>query len=150
RPHQVERATAALAFLMKTAIADHQELARRAGLSELMRKTGAYYLFDRDAAFDAAKAEWAERFRHGVEVQERSVAEMRALIPELTGRFKRALFAPDYWTVSSPAEILAGLRRSVQLGGGTIESAAVQRVEPSADGIRVELEAGPPRHFNQV
>src|SRR5579871_6798779 len=66
RPHQVERAPAALAFLMKTAVADHQELARRAGLSAPMRKTGAYYLFDREAAFAAAKAEWAERSRHGV------------------------------------------------------------------------------------
>ena len=32
RPSRVEQTTAALGFIMKTALADHQELARRAGL----------------------------------------------------------------------------------------------------------------------
>jgi D-amino-acid dehydrogenase len=149
RPHQVERATAALAYLMKTALADHQELARRAGVAAPMRKTGAYYLFDRDAAFAAAKAEWAERFRHGVEVEERPVAAVRAALPGLSGPVARALFAPDYWTVTSPAEILRGLRRHVE-SRGSLETAAVRAVQPSADGITIELAGGISRRCDRV
>jgi len=149
RPHQVERATAALAFLMKTALADHQELARRAGLSATMRKTGAFYLFDRDAAFRAAQAEWAERFRHGVAVEERSVDEARASLPGLTGRFARALFAPDYWTVSSPAEILRGLRERL-LAAGSLEAIKVNGLTRAADGIALHLADGASRRFDRV
>jgi D-amino-acid dehydrogenase len=149
RPHQVEIATAALAYLMKTALADHQELARRAGMSAQMRKTGAFYLFDRDTAFRAAKVEWAERFRHGVEVHERSVEEVRAVFPELTGPFARALFAPDYWTVSSPAQTLRGLRAGV-VTGGRMQALEVRALAPAADGITVHLAGGASGRFERV
>jgi D-amino-acid dehydrogenase len=149
RPHQVEKATAALAFLMKTALSDHQELARRAGLSATMRKTGAFYLFDHDAAFRAAQAEWPERFRHGIEVEERSVEAVRASLPGLTGPFARALFAPDYWTVSSPAEILRGLRERLS-AEGRMEAIKVNGLTRAADGVAVHLADGASRRFDCV
>ena len=88
RPSQVERATAALGFLMKTALADHQELARRAGLDVYMRRTGALYLYDTDAGFRSGLAEWRERARHGVDYQEVSVADARAMVPGPEGRLR--------------------------------------------------------------
>ena len=56
RPSQVDHATAAMGFLMKTALADHQELARRAGMPMYMRRNGALYLYDTDAAYRSASA----------------------------------------------------------------------------------------------
>ena len=149
RTSEVEKATAALAFLMKTALADHQELARRAGLSVTMRKTGAFYLFDREAAFRAAQAEWAERFRHGVAVEERSIEEVRASLPGLTGPFHHALFAPDYWTVSSPAEILGGLRQRL-VAGACLEAVKVNGLTRAAEGVAIHLADGASRRFARV
>jgi D-amino-acid dehydrogenase len=149
RPQRVALATAALAFLMKTALADHQELARRAALPQAMRKTGAYYLFDREAAFRAARGEWAERARHGVEVEERPAAAVRAALPGLEGPFARALFAPGYWTVSSPAAILAGLRRAVA-ARGRIEAQRVEALTPLAEGVALRLADGTVRQCGQA
>ena len=56
RPHKVEAATAALASLMKTALADHQELARRSGLSGHMRRTGALQIVETERGYAAATA----------------------------------------------------------------------------------------------
>mgnify|MGYP000447781129 CR=1 FL=1 len=66
RPNRVEKAAAALAWLMSTALSDHQELARRSGMSGHMRRTGALYVTASEAGYRAAKAEWDERRRHGV------------------------------------------------------------------------------------
>ena len=117
RSGKVEAATAALAGLSKTALADHQELARRGGLSGHIRRTGAFHIFETDAAFRSAKAEWALRARHGIESHEVSVDEVRRLVPALAGPFARALFAPAYWAVSSPLAILNALRRRIAEAG---------------------------------
>jgi D-amino-acid dehydrogenase len=119
RPHQVDRSTAALAALMKTALRDHQELARRGGLSGHMRRTGALHIFETEAGFRSATAEWDERRRHGVEAEEISPDEVREAVPALAGPFARALFAPGYWSVSSPNAILQTLRKRV-VSAGTI------------------------------
>ena len=146
RPSEVERSTAAIAFLMKTALADHQELARRAGLAGHMRRTGALHIFDSARSYRAAKEEWAERGRHGVEIRETSVEEARAMVPALRGGFSHALFAPDHWTVSSPLAILRGVRRHL---GTRIVTANVTGVVPEPDGVAVVM-SGERRKFAQV
>ena len=136
RPSQVERSTAALGFLMKTALADHQELGRRAGLSGLLRRTGALYLYDTDAAFAAAQGEWKERARHGVDYQEIPVAEARAMVPALKGGFARVLCAPETWMVSSPMEVLSGLRTAVAARGRNA-TGGVEEVRANGEGVAI-------------
>lgn len=113
RPEQVEAAAAALSWLMSTALADHQELARRSGMSGHMRKTGALYITASESGYRAAKEEWDERVRHGVPMQELTADEARKLVPALTGKFFKAFFAPESWTVTSPLAILEALRRRI-------------------------------------
>lgn len=149
RPSQVEHATAALAFLMKTALADHHELARRAGLSTYMTRTGAMFIYDTDDGFRAGLGEWRERARHGVDYQELTAAEARTLVPALEGDFARALFTPEFWTVTSPLEILTGLRRAVAARGETI-AAAVESVLPDSDRVAVLDANGVSRRFDRV
>lgn len=150
RPSQVERSTAALGFLMKTALADHQELARCAGLSTYMRRTGALYLYDTDAGFESGLGEWKERARFGVDYREIPVAEARAMVPVLKGgRFARAIVAPDSWTVSSPLEILLGLRAAVG-ARGKIVAAAIDDVRPAETGVAVATADGGETAFDRV
>jgi D-amino-acid dehydrogenase len=136
RSRQVQSATAALASLAQTALADHQELARRGGLSGHLRRTGALHIFDGDASFRVAKVEWAERASHGVESREVSAAEARAMVPALAGAFAHALFAPDYWAVSSPKAILETLRRRV-VEAGTMATKDVVMLRPDAGSVAV-------------
>ncbi len=134
RPSQVQHATSALSFLMKTALADHQELARRGRLDGRMRRTGSLHVYDSDAGFRAGESEWKERARHGVDYRVVGVEEARRMVPALTGAFARAVFAPEDWTVDSPLGILAGLRRML---GARVLAAKVDAVRPGSGGVAV-------------
>ena len=149
RPSQVERATAALGFLMKTALADHQELARRAGLALYMRRNGSLYLYDTDAAYRSALTEWKERARYGVDYQEVTVADARAMVPALKGGFERALITPDQWSVTSPLEILLDLRKAVA-GRGKLTTAAVTEIRTDGDKVAVVTADGRATPFDRV
>ncbi len=139
RPSQVLHATAALGFLMKTALADHQELARRGHLDDPMRRTGSLHVFDSDAGFHAGESEWKERARHGVDYRVVAVNEARRMVPALTGSFSRAIFTPADWMVTSPLGILDGLRRAL---AAHIRPAKVDAVRPNADGVAVVTAEG--------
>jgi D-amino-acid dehydrogenase len=149
RPSQVERATAALGFLMKTAVADHLELARRAGLATYMRRTGALYIYDTSAAFASASREWRERASHGVDYREVTVAEAREMMPALEGGFERAIFAPESWMSSGPRGVLAAMRETI-VARASLTPAAVIEVRPDADGVVIVADEGTERRFDRA
>jgi D-amino-acid dehydrogenase len=142
RSRQVEHATEALAWLMSTALRDHQELAHRAGLPMYMRRNGAIYLYDTDAAFDAAKAEWAERGRHGAAYEEIGVEDALAMVPALNAKsFRRVILTPDQWSVTSPLEILLALRDVIRTRG-KFRSGTVTGIRPGGDGVAIVTSEG--------
>ena len=149
RPSQVERSTAALGFLMKTALADHQELARRGRLSGHMHRTGALHIFDSEGSFRSGLAEWKERGQHGIDYREIGVDEARRLVPALTGPFARAILAPENWTVSSPMGILQGLRRVLR-EGNRLRTGKVVAVTPTPEGIVVATDEGGSATFDRA
>lgn len=149
RREKVLAATAALSTLTATAIADHQELARRGGLSGHMRRTGALHLYDTPATFTLAAAEWAERGRYGVAYEEVPPDEARAMVPPLAGPFGHAIFAPDHWTVSSPSAILQSLRRRVSMVG-RIVARDVVALRPDPKSVAVITAEGGDHPFDHV
>jgi len=148
RPSEVNRATTALGFLMKTALADHQELARRGRLSGHMRRTGALHLFSSDGGFRNALGEWRERARHGIDYREVSAAEARELAPCVTGPFSHAIFAPENWTVSSPNGILQSLRAGLR-EANILRTGTVTAVNPASDAVGVVVD-GTEMKFDRV
>ena len=149
RPSQVDHATAALGFLMKTALADHQELTRRAGAKLYMRRTGALYIYDTDAGFASGLAEWKERARHGVDYQQLSSIEARTLFPALKTGFARAVFAPESWMSTSPLEVLKAFRAAA-MGRGRILAEPVHEVRGESEGVVVATADGQEHRFDRV
>ncbi|MGO1074579.1 NAD(P)/FAD-dependent oxidoreductase [Inquilinus sp. CA228] len=148
RAEQVERSTAALGGLMRGALDDHHELARRAGLTGHLRQTGAIDIYDTEASFRAALPEWELRRRlGGYDFEPLTPDQARALVPDLTGDFARAVLCRAYWMVDSPLGVLQGLRRSL---GDRLVTGGVAAVEPGPDGIAVRLADGTSRAFDQV
>lgn len=140
RAEQVERSTAALGGLMRGALGDHHELARRAGLSGHLRQTGAIDIYDTEASFQAALPEWELRRRlggHGFEPL--TPDEARAQVPDLAGGFARAVLCRAYWMVDSPLGVLQGLRRGL---GDRLVTGTVSSVEPGTEGISIRLADG--------
>jgi D-amino-acid dehydrogenase len=149
RPHKVEQATRSLSFIMKTALADHQELARRAGLSGHMHRTGSLHLYDSPASYRSGLVEWKERARHGVDFFELTDAGARELVPAFVGPFHAAVHAPESWTASSPLEILQGLRRAVSTGGN-FRAATVDTLRPTPGGVVVATSDGDTQVFDRA
>ncbi|WP_395676893.1 NAD(P)/FAD-dependent oxidoreductase [Inquilinus sp.] len=148
RAEQVERSTAALGGLMRSALDDHHELARRAGLSGHLRQTGAIDIYDSEASFQAALPEWELRRRlGGYEFEPLTPDQARAVVPDLAGGFARAVLCRAYWMVDSPLGVLLGLRRGL---GDRLVTGAVAAVEPGAEGVTVRLADGTSRSFDQV
>jgi D-amino-acid dehydrogenase len=150
RPSRVEQTTAALGFIMKTALADHQELARRAGLEFYAHRNGALYLYDTDSSFASGLAEWRERGRHGVDYREVSAADARAMVPALKGGFARAILAPDSWSVTNPLHILRDLRKAVAARGGKLVTADIADVRPDGEKVAVIARDGSATPFDRV
>lgn len=149
RPSQVEHATMALGYLTKTAVADHQELARRAGLTDHMRRTGSLHIYDSPSSYASGLGEWRERARHGVDYVELDDVAARKLVPALSGPFYGAVHAPECWTASSPIEILEKLRHCVA-GAGVLHQAVVDAVQPVEGGVSVVTDDGQSRLFDHV
>jgi D-amino-acid dehydrogenase len=149
RPERVEAAAEALSWLMSTALADHQELARRSGMSGHMRRTGALYITASESGYRAAKEEWDERVRHGVPMQELTAAEARKLVPALTGKFSRAFFAPESWTVTSPLAILEALRRRIGDADAFVKQEVIA-LHPESREISVMTAEGGDLPFDRV
>lgn len=148
RAEQVERSTAALGGLMRGALDDHHELARRAGLSGHLRQTGAIDIYDTEASFRAALPEWELRRRlGGYDFEPLTPDQARELVPDLNGGFARAVLCRAYWMVDSPLGVLQGLRRSL---GDRLVAGAVSSVEPSVEAVAVRLTDGTTRAFDQV
>ena len=147
RPGRIAAGTAALAGLNSTALADHQELARRAGLSGHIRRSGAFHIFETDAAYRSAKAEWTLKAEHGIDFHEVSVGEVRRHVPALAGPFSRAIFVPAYWAVSSPLAILEALRRRL---GGRLQPREVVSLRSDPRTVAVITAEGADIPFDRV
>lgn len=149
-PASVVRSTAALAALMRTALADHHELARRAGLSGHMRRTGAVVVFDRPGGIDAAMTHVEHVRRHlGLVAERLSADATRVRVPALEGRFAGAISWPDYWTVNHPLTMLRALRGAVQARGHVV-SVPVQAVRQRQDAVTVVAADGASHPFDSV
>lgn len=149
RPDRVAAAAAALSWLMSSALGDHQELARRGGLSGHMRRTGALYVTGSETGYRAAKPEWDERTEHGIPVAELSANQARKLVPALTGPFFKAFHAPESWTVTSPLAILEALRRRLA-GSDAFVKQKVVALRRDEREIAVLTEEGGDLPFDRV
>ena len=150
RPAKVARAREALAFLLKTAAADHQAMGAMAGISGHIRKTGALTVFDTKAARDKAFThEAANAALLGCNVEKLDVDEARARVPALKGTFAGAIFNDGYETFQYPLTLLRRLQSQLR-ERATFIDATVNAVEWSDAGVSVRTGAENAHLFDKV
>ena len=150
RPAKVARAREALAFLLKTAAADHQAMGAMAGISGHIRKTGALTVFDTKAARDKAFThEAANAALLGCNVEKLDADEARARVPALKGTFAGGIFNDGYETFQYPLTLLRRLQSQLR-ERATFIDATVNAVEWSDAGVSVRTGAENAHLFDKV
>ncbi|MBL8288204.1 MAG: FAD-dependent oxidoreductase [Rubrivivax sp.] len=109
RREEVVRIATALRGLLAPIFDSYGPLVERAGVGHLVRRSGCLYVY----SSPAAAARWAFgmnlRRRLGVELREVGAEELQALEPDLQGRFRFGLLAPENGSTPDPAALVKAL-----------------------------------------
>lgn len=147
-PQRFEAIATALAAIVKPALEAHRDLIDDTALrDDLLRRVGTLYLFENEAARQAAAGDIALRRRHGIAFEELSSDEVRQLVPALTPNIAGGAIAPDSGHTINPLRLSQTLAEAIGRAGGTFRRARVQDIEiqdrkPAAlqaDGARIPV-----------
>lgn len=140
RPAEVRRIAGAMRALLTPVFDCYEPLLQRAGATSLLRREGCLYVYaSREAA---ARWQWGMDLRRalGVELQELDADALAALEPDLRGRFRFGLLAPDNGSATDPAALVRALYdRAVQDGADHIHArvAGLDRRGDRLAGVRL-------------
>lgn len=109
RPAEVERITRAMRGLLAPVFEAYEPLLQRAGGMDLIRHTGCLYVYSSEEA--ARRWAWGMdlRRRLGVELRPVGEEELAEMEPDLRGRFRFGLFAPDNGSTPNPSRLVKTL-----------------------------------------
>jgi D-amino-acid dehydrogenase len=150
-PAQFEQATRALASVVGRLWEDYEPVLAAAGLTDLVRRDGALFVYETERGFEAAGHEWELRLRYGVRAERVDAAAIRDLEPALAPIYRDGYFVTDWGHTLDPHRLVAGLADHFCRQGGTIRQARVTGFGFSGGAPRsVLLEGGEAVAFDQV
>jgi D-amino-acid dehydrogenase len=124
-PERVAAQARALRPLTGPTVAMHRELARDAGVEDLIQQVGHLHVYKSDAAHAKDDAGMALRRAAGVTITELDTDELRQLEPELSRDFLRARLIQENGHTRDPRRLATALVAEVQRRGGTLMRARV-------------------------
>ncbi len=103
---EVVRIATAMRGLLAPIFDSYAPLVERAGAEALVRRTGCLYVYSSPEA--AARWAWGMNLRRslGVELQEVDAATLEGLEPDLRGRFRFGLLAPENGSTPDPSALV--------------------------------------------
>ncbi len=136
RPARVERIADALRPLLRQTFDAYEPLVQHAGVTDLIRRTGYVVTYDKRASYLGDALAWKLRRDRGVMVEEIDDAGIKALVPQLTGRYEIGLYLPEQGFVANPGRLTKALAAQFQRDGGVFLQREVRDIEIGADGPR--------------
>jgi D-amino-acid dehydrogenase len=146
---EVERIATALRGLLAPIFDAYGPLLEHANVRDLVRYSGCLYVYSSDAA--AARWRWGMNLRRslGVDLRDVEVDELATLEPDLKGRFRFGILAPDNGSTLDPERLVKSLHaQSIRDGAIAVLGEAVgfrkahQRVAAVrlADGSEIDCD----------
>ncbi len=142
RPERYAASMKAQTALMDLAKAETRPLYAAAGIEDMIRPTGALYLYEGRRSFDASLPGWRLREAHGVPVEHVTGARIAEIQPGLAASITHASFVPEWLTVSDPYHVATGIGRAALDRGARLEIGEVVALAPREDGVTVTLGDG--------
>ena len=135
-PARVERIADALRPLLRQTFDAYEPLVQHAGVSDLIRRTGYVVTYEKREAFVGDALSWKLRRDRGVVVEELDDARIKALVPQLTGRYEAGLYLPEQGFVANPERLTKALAAQFVRDGGRLLQREVRDIEVGPDGPR--------------
>lgn len=136
RPDEVVRIAGALRTLLAPIFDCYGPLVQRAGAEHLVRRSGCLYVYSSQQA--AGRWAWGMNLRRqlGVELREVQEDELLALEPDLRGRFRFGLLAPENGSTPDPSALVKALHAQCERDGATHVRQKVAGFEFTGQGGR--------------
>lgn len=136
---EVVRIAGALRSLLAPIFDSYAPLVQRAGAEHLVRRTGCLYVYSSQEA--AARWAWGMdlRRRLGVELREVGEEELLALEPDLKGRFRFGLLAPENGSTPDPSALVKALHAQCERDGAAHLREEVRGFEIGGQGATREV-----------
>jgi D-amino-acid dehydrogenase len=137
--------------ILSSTVAEHHDLAARAGAGHFFRDGGWVKLYRSEAGLAGELGELPLAREYGLNARELSVDEAIALEPNLSPVFKGAVHWSDPHSVSSPGGVVKAYAAYLQsIGGQVLVGDAATLSQDGAGGWQVTTERGPLRARDAV
>lgn len=137
-----ERTVGIHARMMPLARSEMLRVIGRTGLKHMVSQTGTLDLYDSEASFNAASADWDAKRKAGFEFSRVGRSEIDALQPGLAAQFRHGMFTPDGLQVSDPYDFTKALVDHVIARGASLRIGEATRIKPAASGAYLQLADG--------
>ena len=144
RPEKVRKSADAMKALYGNTVELHEQLAREAGVPELV--LNAHYLY---VARDPAKANtekdfaWQLRRQHGGEIEVFDGPALREIEPELSSIYTRGVRLGPMARTTNPFRLTRAYAELLRRQGGVILRGEVTALRPTDGGVQIETTSGP-------
>lgn len=134
-PAEVTRIATALRGLLAPIFECYEPLLQRANATGLVRQTGCLYVYS--SADTARQWQWGMALRRnlGVELRDVNQDELETLEPDLKGRFRFGILAPDNGSTLDPSALTKALFAQCIKDGATFERQHVRAVLKARDRV---------------
>lgn len=137
-----ERTIAAQVGMMALAAREMGAIRHQPELASFFDDTGTLDLYDSEASFRRADADWRAKAKAGFKFTAVGRREIDELQPGLAPQFTHGIYGADGIQVNDPAGLTRAIAaRLLDRGGRMIEGTAVS-ISPAAEGARIMLEGG--------
>ncbi len=138
---EVVRIATALRGLLEPIFDSYGPLLERAGAHQWVRRTGCLYVYSGPDA--ARRWAWGMALRRSLGVDLRDVGQdaLENLEPDLKGRFRFGILAPENGSTLDPSQLVKALHAQCETDGAVTLRARVQDLEARGDRVTAVLTA---------
>jgi D-amino-acid dehydrogenase len=139
---KVEKIAGAQALLMRTVLADWDEILDAAGATDLKQSPGAIHLYDTEKEYQDDQWQFDLNRRLGFEHHRLSSADLKSMVPELKLEKGVAMMVSDWHYLLDPAKATARIAEHCAGNGGHWIQDRVTTFDAGESGIRLKTESG--------
>jgi D-amino-acid dehydrogenase len=138
---EVTRIATAIRGLLAPIFESYEPLLQRAGAGSLVRRTGCLYVYSSREI--ARQWQWGMNLRRslGVEMRDVEQDELETLEPDLRGRFRFGILAPENGSTLNPSKLVKALHaQCIRDGAKAVRASAIdfERAGGQVTGVRLD------------